>query len=167
MEVVLAEPLDLVEILYLISQCVIDMNEKGEMQWNTVTPSAHTIIDEIKKKNIYLVKDKGVCKGLLNITDIQPEHYKEINWGSNTSKVLYIRYMAIHPYWLNKGIDKLLIEFAEKYAKKNNFTNIRLSAFQNNQLKTNFYNQEKYQKKGEFFDQYQKTPFVCYEKKIK
>lgn len=166
MEILQAGALDLVEILYLVKECIKRMNENGEMHWNTASPSPESIIQDIEKKNIYLAKEKGVCRGMVCVSEEAANEYKDIKWDNNSSGVLYIKYYIIHPVWQGKGVDKLIIDFIEKYAKENKYTNIRVNAFQNNRIKNDFLTKEEFEKKGDCFIQYQKTPFVCFEKKV-
>ena len=113
MEILQAKPDDLIEILFLIRQCVKDMNLKGMKHWNSSYPGTEDISKDLSNEAIYLVKDKGICLGMVTINEVQPDDYKDIKWSDNNSKVLYMKRMAVHPYWQGKGIGKMLVEFTE------------------------------------------------------
>lgn len=166
MEIIQAKPDDLIEILFLIRQCVKDMNLKGMKHWNSSYPGTDDITKDLTGEGIYLAKDKGICLGMVTINEVEPDDYKGIRWSDNNSKILYLKRMAVHPDWQGKGVGKMLVEFAEDYAKKNNYSSIRLDTLSSNQLETQLYTSSKYDEVGEFHSIFQKTPFKCYEKKI-
>ncbi|MBN2349710.1 MAG: GNAT family N-acetyltransferase [Bacteroidales bacterium] len=166
MDILKAELPDLVEIMYLVKQCVIDMNAKGLKNWNTFYPGGKVLVHDLEKKSVFLVKDKGVCKGMITLNNIIPEEYKDINWQNKSDKVLYIHNLAVHPNWQDKGIAKMLLEFAEKYAQENGYTHLRLDIFSKDIVAQELITGNAYIKSGEFYSDYQKTPFVCYEKSI-
>ena len=166
MEILQAKPDDLIEILFLIRQCVKDMNLKGMKHWNSSYPGTEDISKDLSNEAIYLVKDKGICLGMVTINEVQPDDYKDIKWSDNNSKVLYMKRMAVHPYWQGKGIGKMLVEFTEEYGKKNDYSSIRLDTLSSNQAETKLYTGSEFDEVGNFYSTFQKTPFTCYEKKI-
>ena len=56
MEIQLASSSDFVEILFLLRQCIKDMNEKGLKQWNTAYPSPEMIRGDIDGGVLYLYR---------------------------------------------------------------------------------------------------------------
>ncbi len=166
MKIIQGKPEDLVEVMYLIRVCVKDMNSKGLKYWNTFYPGGEIIKEDLERKTIFLAKEKGVCKGMITLDEEAPEDYMEVKWESESSKPLYVHRMAVHPSWQGTGIDKLLLEFAEKYATDNKHTSLRLDIFGSDSLTTQFYKAHQFIQSGEFHSNYQKTPFICYEKKF-
>ena len=166
MEILQAKRSDLIEILFLIRECVKDMNSKGMKHWNSPCPGIEDIGQDLNKGFIYLVKDKGVCIGMVTLNESEPDEYKGINWSSNNSRILYMKRMAVHPVWQDKGIAEILVKFAEKYGKKKKYKYIRLDTLSSNQAEAKLYASSSYDEVGEFYSSFQKTPFKCYEKKI-
>ena len=166
MEIHQAKPSDLIEILYLLKECVRDMNAKGMKHWNSSYPGVEDIGNDLSKESIFLVKDKGVCMGMVTLNESEPEDYKCVKWDSNNTKILYMKRMAVHPIWQEKGIAEMLVKFAEKYAKENKYNYIRLDTLSSNQSEAKLYISSKYDEVGQFHSIFQRTPFKCYEKKI-
>ncbi len=166
MEIHQAKPSDLIEILYLLKECVKDMNAKGMKHWNSSYPGVEDIDHDLNNESIFLVKDKGVCMGMITLNESEPEEYKCVKWDSNDARILYMKRMAVHPNWHEKGVAELLVNFAEKYARENKYNYIRLDTLSSNQSETKLYTSSKYDEVGQFHSTFQKTPFKCYEKKI-
>ena len=69
------------------------------------------------------------------------------------------------PNFQKKGIGKSLMDFAEEYAKKNQFKTVRLDTFSQNKRNNKFYKSRKYIQLGDvFFPMQSEFPFHCYEK---
>jgi len=59
------------------------------------------------------------------------------------------------------------MNFAEKYARDNNFTSVRLDTFSQNKRNQKFYETRGYQRLGDiYFPKQSKHPFHCYELKL-
>ena len=166
MEIIQAKDKDLIEILYLLKVCILDMNKKGLKHWNSAYPDVESIQTDLLKGAIYLLKDKGVCKGMLTLNDAEPEEYRDITWPENSSKPLYLHRMAIHPKWQGLGLAKRLIDFTNDYARRNGFQCIRLDVFSPSDHARQLYEKQDFQEIGVFHAAYQKVPYICYEKQL-
>jgi ribosomal protein S18 acetylase RimI-like enzyme len=159
MEIIQAKQSDLIEILFLIRECVRDMNSRGMKHWNSSYPGVEEISADLDNGFIYLAKERGVCMGMVTLNESEPDEYKG-------SKILYMKRMAVNPVWEDKGVAEMLVTFAEKYAKDKKYSYIRLDTLSSNQLEAKLYANGNYDEVGEFYSTFQKTPFKCYEKKI-
>jgi GNAT superfamily N-acetyltransferase len=166
MEIMQAKESDFIEILYLLRICIVDMNNKGLKHWNSEYPSHELIQEDLAKETIYLVKDKGVCKGMLTLDDTEPDEYKTILWSEPAKKPLFLHRLAVHPNWQGQGIARMLLDFAEEYAKKHNFDSIRIDVYSNSMHARNLCNKHMFQESGQFFSVFQQQPFICYGKKV-
>jgi len=166
MEILQAKQSDLIEILFLVRECVKDMNLKGMKHWNSSYPGVEEIGLDLDRDFIYLVKEKGVCIGMVTLDESEPDEYKGIKWSGNNARILYMKRMAVHPAWQDKGIAEMLVKFAEKYASEKKYNYIRLDTLSSNQAEAKLYTNSSYDEVGEFYSTFQKTPFKCYEKKI-
>ena len=54
-----AKKSDLFSIMYLIRECVRDMNKRGLFHWNTSYPNYDIMHRDIEKKSLFIVWDKG------------------------------------------------------------------------------------------------------------
>ncbi len=166
MEIFQAKPIDLIELLYLLRICISDMNAKGMKHWNSAYPGADNIQKDLDNGSIYLVKDKGICKGMVTLNENEPDDYKQLNLPSENRKPLYLQHMAVHPRWQGKGIAKLMIEFSQKLAKEKGFDCIRLDVFKPSDHARQLYEKQAFKEVASFQAAYQKIPFVCYEKQL-
>lgn len=166
MEIIQAKSTDLIEILYLLKVCIRDMNSKGMKHWNSAFPETTIIQSALDRGAIYLAKDKGVCKGMVTLNEHQPEDYKSLNFPSGMQKPLYLQNMVVHPKWQGQGIAIQMTDFAQKYAKENGFDCIRLDVFMPSDRARQLYEKQLFTEVTTFHSDFQKIPYVCYEKQI-
>lgn len=166
MEVIQAKETDLIEILYLLRVCILDMNQQGLKHWNSVYPGPHDIKADLAENKIFVAKEKGVCKGMITLDNEEPDEYKGVQWKQQTKKPLYIHRLAVHPRWQGHGIAQLLIDFAEDYAKKNGFDGLRIDIYSSSIHARHLCEKHMFVESGEFFSSFQKEPFICFEKAL-
>jgi ribosomal protein S18 acetylase RimI-like enzyme len=166
MEINQAKPNDLIEILFLLRVCTLDMNSKGLKHWNSTFPGTEIIQSDLKNGSIYMVKDKGVCKGMVTLKDHEPEDYKDVAFRADIKKPLYLQNMAVHPKWQGKGIALLMVDFAQKFARDRGFDSIRLDVFKTSEGARQLYEKQHFTEVASFHSSFQKIPFICYEKHI-
>jgi ribosomal protein S18 acetylase RimI-like enzyme len=166
MEIIKAKPIDLIEILYLLRVCILDMNVKGLKHWNSAFPGAETVQQDLDNGSIYLMKEKGVCKGMVTLNTDEPEDYYQLNFQSGKQKPLYLQNLAVHPRWQGLGIAKLLIEYAQKLAREKGFDCIRMDVFKPSDGARQLFEKQDFQEVSSFHSAYQQIPFVCYEKQL-
>ncbi len=165
MELFKATLSDLIEILYLLRVCIIDMNEKGMKQWNSAYPERSVIRRFLEEGKIYLVKERWVCKGMITISDDEPEDHIDLQ-KPGIKATLFLRWLAIHPLWQGKGIDRMLINFAEKFAAEKGYLKIKLDVFSSSDMVNHLVKEFSFSEVGKFYTSYQKIPFICYEKQL-
>lgn len=163
MVIVKATASDLIEVMYLLNVCIKDMNNKGMKQWNNTYPDGKLIRNAIDEEKIYTAKEMGVIRGMISIASQIPEEYKSLI-NNNLSKTLFLQFLAVHPVWRGKGIAKMLIDFAENYAKQNEFNNIKLDVISDDTV-NELVLKNKYSEVGKFHSSLQ-VPYVCYEKTL-
>ena len=166
MEITQAKPADLIEILYLQKVCMLDMNRKGLKHWNCALPDTQTIVDDLQAGNIYLAKDKGVCKGMVTLCEKQPEDYDQLTFTPGWTNPLYLHRMAVHPKWQGTGIAGKMIEFAQKLAREKGCNCMRLDVYQPYEDARHLCEKQRFKEVGTFHTASQKIPFVCYEKQV-
>jgi ribosomal protein S18 acetylase RimI-like enzyme len=166
MDINQAKPGDLIEILFLLRVCIRDMNANGLKHWNNTYPGVEMIQSDLEKGAIYLVKDKGVCKGMVTLNAYQPDDYKSLRFPSGHLKPLYLQNMAVHPKWQGKGIATKMIDFAQEFAKQRGFDCIRLDVFMPSEKARHLYEKQLFREVTSFHSEFQKIPYICYEKQL-
>jgi ribosomal protein S18 acetylase RimI-like enzyme len=166
MEINQGRQTDLIEVLYLLKTCILEMNTKGLKHWNNTVPGPEAIQTDLIEGRIYLMKDKGVCKGMVTLNDEIPDDYKSLDFNQNKTKALYLRNMAVHPRWQGTGIATQLMDFVMNFAREKGFDCIRLDVFEASEQARKIYEKNLFNEVTSFYTSYQKIPFICYEKKL-
>jgi ribosomal protein S18 acetylase RimI-like enzyme len=163
----LAKKSDLDSVMNMISACALDLISKNIFQWSEKYPSIDVFKNDIEKNALFVAKHKLKIIGCLALCSNKDLEYKNTKWLTEDNKNLYIHRLAVDPNFQKKGIGKSLMDFAEEYAKKNDFKSIRLDTFSKNKRNNKFYKSREYVKLGDvFFPMQSEYPFHCYEKII-
>ncbi len=167
MEIMQAKESDFIEILYLLKVCILDMNQKGLKHWNSVYPGPELISSDLEKSTIYVIKDKGICKGMVTLDSIEPEDYKEIHWPTPAKRPLFLHRLAVHPNWQGQGIARMLLNYAEEFAAKNGYDALRIDVNSTSENARSLCKKLAFNEAGSFFTAFQQKPFICYDKKVR
>ncbi len=160
----LATSSDLQNIKRLTEACAVAMQEKGIFQWNEHYPSLEKLNSDIENKELYVLENSDKLLGIIVLTEVMDEEYIPITWLTPNSKNLYIHRLATDPTTWGKGYGRFLMDFAEDFARENNYDSVRLDTFSQNKRNQRFYEARGYQKLGDIFFPKQSThPFHCYE----
>lgn len=157
---------DLFSIMYLIRECVRDMNKRGLFHWNTSYPNYDIMTSDINDKSLYIVQNKGFSIAFFNLSNEQVEEYKEVDWSSDSSKSIIINRIAVHPKWQDGNINAAIIDFVEQKAKDDGYDSIRCDFSKQDDYFIPLFKNNNFEEKGEIKFSYQNTPFSCLEKKV-
>lgn len=155
------------ELFEIYDKCRKSMQAAGIFQWQNEYPAIENIKQDVEDKTLYGYYDNDnenqKCLGAVCISKHQDEEYKEIDWKGPDENVIVIHRLAVNPDYQSKGIARLLMDFAEDYAKKKNYSAIRLDSYSQNKRALKFYENRGYQKRGTCFFEGRDMPFYCYE----
>ena len=161
----LAEINDLNDIMKMIHNCANDLIGKNIFQWNEKYPSRDIFLSDIEKKNLFILKNNSGIIGCIALSHEKDIEYTDVKWLTKDDKNLYLHRLAVDPKFQKKGIGKLLMDFAEDYARNNKFISVRLDTFSKNERNNRFYKSRKYTKLDDvYFPNQSEFPFHCYEK---
>lgn len=166
LDIVKATGEDSRHIMDLIKSCIIHMEAQGIYQWNEYYPTLDLIIHDIESDSMYVLKEGNSVLGIIAINEAQSPEYSNLNWVCNGGKVLVIHRLAIEPKMQRLGLAKKLMDFAENYAKKKEYTSIRLDAYSGNPGALRLYEQRGFMRVGKFYFPMRELPFYCYEKAL-
>ena len=152
------------EIMEVTRACATYLINKGILQWNDQYPTKEAFINDISRRELYVLMDRDRIIGMITITTIIDEEYKSVKWLTNTENTIYIHRLAVHPEYQGLGNAQLLMDYAEKFAVENGFESVRLDTFSKNIRNQRFYEQRGYVKLEDvYFPNQSEDPFHCYE----
>ena len=161
----LAEINDINYIMKMIHDCANDLIDKNIFQWNEKYPSRDIFLSDIEKKNLFILKNNSGIIGCIALSHEKDIEYTDVKWLTKDDKNLYLHRLAVDPKFQKKGIGKLLMDFAEDFARDNKFKSVRLDTFSKNERNNRFYRSRKYTKLDDvYFLNQSEFPFHCYEK---
>ncbi|MFL0353304.1 GNAT family N-acetyltransferase [Xanthomarina sp. GH4-25] len=151
-------------ILQITKACAAFMIDKGVFQWNEHYPSKLAFNNDILRNELYVLENESNIIGCIVISTFMDEEYIPINWLTPNKNNIYIHRLAVHPNQQGKGYAQILMDFAEAFAKNNDYKSIRLDTFSQNKRNQTFYELRNYKRLGDiYFPLQSKHPFYCYE----
>ncbi|MCB9257338.1 MAG: GNAT family N-acetyltransferase, partial [Chitinophagales bacterium] len=157
---------DLNELFQIYLNGKNELEKNGICQWTDNYPTRSIIENDLKKAVLFVLRSNEEIIGAINISEEQEAEYKTINWEFDNSKVLVIHRLVIDLKYQGKGYAKKLMDFAEEFAKENNYPSIRLDAYSQNRRVIDFYEKRKYYIRGNVSFPERAYPFHCMEKAI-
>ncbi|MEO9571929.1 MAG: GNAT family N-acetyltransferase [Polaribacter sp.] len=143
-----------------------DLENKGIYQWTDNYPTISIIENDLRKGVLYILKSNEKIIGAINISEEQEKEYELVKWKFKNSKVLVIHRLVIDPKYQKKGYAQKLMDFAESFAKNNDYSSIRLDAYSQNERVIEFYMKRNYFIRGNVNFPERKYEFHCMEKEI-
>lgn len=155
---------DLTNIKSLTEACALAMQDKGIYQWNEHYPSIEKLQNDIKNNELYVLVEEDQIKGIIVLTANMDDEYIPIEWLTANSRNIYIHRLATHPSCWGEGYGQKLMDFAEAFAREQNYVSVRLDTFSQNKRNQKFYQARGYMKLGDiYFPKQSEHPFYCYE----
>ena len=155
---------DIDAILNITKSCALHMIQNNIHQWNEHYPDRGSFINDAENQELYVYVINGKVVACISLCMHMDEVYLPVKWKTKNDNNLYIHRLAVHPDFQKKGVGKILMDFAEKYAKEKKFASVRLDTFSVNKRNLKFYESRGYQRlEGIYFPKQSEFPFYCYE----
>lgn len=152
------------DILEITGACGKYMAGMGIYQWNEHYPSREAFEQDVARNELFIKLENGSIIGGIVISQFMDKEYVPIKWLTPSKKNIYIHRLFVHPEQQSKGHAQEMMEYAEKYARENNYVSVRLDTFSQNKRNQRFYERRGYQRLGDiFFPKQSAHPFHCYE----
>lgn len=159
-----AEKTDIESLINITQACAKSMIDHGIFQWNEHYPSKSAFINDLNRKELYVLEVNSKVIGCVVISTFIDEEYVPVKWLTPNKNNIYIHRLAIHPNLQGKGYAQQLMSFAEQLAIDNNYSSIRLDTFSQNKRNQKFYELRGYKRLGDiYFPKQSNFPFHCYE----
>lgn len=156
---------DIEEICRMIKKVTADLDNKGIFQWDTIYPDKKTLTKDIEQQWLYVYEEDNQLKGIVVLNEEQDEAYNTLCWKFNDDKILIVHRLCISPEYQGQGIGKVLMQYAEDYARQSGYGAVRLDAFTKNPISCKLYETIGYIKVGTVT--FRKGLFFCYEKSLR
>ncbi len=158
---------DIPHILELFVRCTDLMLENDIKQWDYSYPNQQTTLSDVTGRECYILKENGTCLATITLNAQQDKQYQDVKWAFESDQVLVIHRLAVHPKAQGRGLGTLITQFAEHFAKENNYEVIRLDAYQGNEVSNRIYRKLGYSlANGLCYFHGNELPFNCYEKRV-
>lgn len=161
----LAKTEDVDQILSLTKSCAQHMIANEIFQWNEHYPNRESFEKDIERNELYVLEENNSIIGCLVCSTKKDEEYKNVKWITGEEKPsVYLHRLAVDPKMQGKGYAQQLMDYAENWAKENDFQSVRLDTFSKNPRNQRFYERRGYQKLEEIYYREQSDySFYCYE----
>tara|TARA_B100001109_G_scaffold176440_1_gene144357 strand:+ start:1154 stop:1654 length:501 start_codon:yes stop_codon:yes gene_type:complete len=155
---------DIDAILNITKSCALHMIQNNIYQWNEHYPDRDSFINDAENQELYVYVINGKPVACISLCLHMDKVYLPVKWKTKNDNNLYIHRLAVHPDFQKNGIGKILMDFAEKYAREKKFESVRLDTFSVNKRNLKFYESRGYQRlEVIYFPKQSEFPFYCYE----
>ena len=156
---------ELKTVLQFYREISSDLKKKGINQWDRYYPNRFIVKLDLKEGNLYgILPDHNKLVGAIVVDTNQSKKYRKLYWEDGEGNPLVIHRLAVHPLYQGKGYGKRLLQFAEEFARLNEYSSIRLDVFCVNDGAVKMYERSGYQERGTIHFPFRSAPYKCYEK---
>ena len=110
---------DVENIMEMYKSCVEGMIENGIDQWDKKYPNKEIILSDLKSQTYFVIEDKNIVLGGINIDKKQDRTYLAMPWKDTNESFLVVHRLAVKKDLWKQKIGLKLMEFAEELVKKN------------------------------------------------
>jgi len=146
----------------IIESVVSKMNNESIFQWDEHYPTREIIEKDIDDGYAFGFFHLKELRGYIVLNEEYSPEYNSLEWKDKNGTSLIIHRLSIKADCQGQGIAKQMMIFAEEYAKRNNYTSIKLDAFLHNKAALSLYENLGYTEVGTVT--FRKGEFNCYEK---
>ena len=146
----------------IIESVVSKMNNESIFQWDEHYPTREIIEKDIDDGYAFGFFHLKELRGYIVLNEEYSPEYNSLEWKDKNGTSLIIHRLSIKADCQGQGIAKQMMIFAEEYAKRNNYTSIKLDAFLHNKAALSLYEKLVYTEVGTVT--FRKGEFNCYEK---
>lgn len=165
LEIRLAKLSEVDNLVALTLSCGEHLRTLGISQWSADYPNKEILSADIFAKQLFVLTENSVPQAIIVLNEKSDPEYDEVNWLTpKDSKNLLVHRLATNPASQGKGYARKLMDFAENFARENNYDSIRLDTFSQNKRNQKFYENRNYINLGELWLSYRDDfPYIAYE----
>lgn len=163
-----AKVMEVGEILRIARACGAAMRARGIFQWNEAYPTQAAFLNDLARGELWVFDPGSGPVACLALSDHMNAEYKAVRWETPDSGARYVHRLAVDPEFQRKGLGGSLMDFAEKHARNQGASSIRLDTFSRNEGNQRFYERRGYKRLGAvYFPNQSAYPFYCYERALR
>ncbi|PXV62325.1 acetyltransferase (GNAT) family protein [Dysgonomonas alginatilytica] len=133
-EKAIPKDIDELEALYNDLNDYLEANVNYPGWIKHIYPVRETAIEGIKEDNLFVLRTDGIIAGSVILNNEPEKAYDEVEWGieAGYDEIIVVHTLVINPKCMQKGVALELMNYAQKYAVKQNMKSIRLDVSVNN-----------------------------------
>jgi ribosomal protein S18 acetylase RimI-like enzyme len=110
-------------------------------------PVRENAVNGIKARHLYTAKYNGKIVGSIILSHEPETAYREAKWQmeNDYSKIFVIHTLVVHPEYINSGVGKKLMAFAQEEGLKQGMEAVRLDVYEKNAPAIHLYEKSGYQ----------------------
>lgn len=155
---------DIQAVFSLYQKAIAMMIEQQIYQWDEIYPDIEVLTEDIRKGEMYLLKEDEDILSCVVINEEQDEEYQLGDWQYRDGRIAVIHRLCVHPKVQGQGIGRRVVELAEAIIREKGYTHIRLDAFSMNPYALKLYEKLGYRYAGEVY--FRKGKFYLMEKTL-
>jgi len=155
---------DIDNICSLVSEVIMQMENTGIYQWDSLYPTRDDFYIDINKKTLYVVEDEHKLMAIYVINQEYDNEYNKCEWNNPNETACIIHRLCVAPSFQNKGIGKQVLKHIEAQIAKLSYTSVRLDVYTQNPYALKLYTNSGYEKRG--FADWRKGRFILMEKTL-
>lgn len=146
----------------LVSRAITALDAQGIPQWDEIYPNRDTFASDIGEGTLYGLTEDGALAGIIVLSEFQDVEYGAVDWQLKDDRPLVIHRLCVDPLFQGTGLARVLMNFAEDYARGHGYRSVRLDAFTQNPVSIALYRSLRFTERG--FVQFRKGRVICFEK---
>lgn len=151
------------EIWNIIQEAIDRRKKDGSNQWQDGYPNPEVLQNDIKKNVGFVLTENNTIIGYCAILINDEPEYEKIkgNWLTTSDFIVFHR-LAIASTYLGKGYAKIILNYIEDYALKNNIYSVKADTYFDNLIMIAIFKKANYTYCGEVF--FRGSPRKAFEK---
>jgi ribosomal protein S18 acetylase RimI-like enzyme len=153
---------DSAAIVLLYKNAVKLMRSQNIDQWDEIYPNEDIILNDIEKRQMYLLVKNTKIASAVVLNEEQDEEYKKGDWSCKDGNIAVLHRLCVHPNFQNMGVGRETLLCVESVLIEAGYSAIRLDTFVQNPKALRLYDRLDYKQTGTVT--FRKGEFCLFEK---
>ncbi len=144
----LAEEREIESIFNIVTAAIVEMENNGIFQWDSIYPLKEDFLNDIQEKTLYVGLLDQDIPVVFTINKECDEQYQNGSWRYPNAEYRIIHRLCVDPKYQNKGIAKEVLDHIENELRQSGVESIRLDVFCYNPYALSLYRNKGYEEVG-------------------